>query len=67
MSDEIDRIRRVLRSKALNVMERIEQLEISDTEIRHLDSAIRSMSICWEDYKQNGSLKKGEQYGAKTS
>jgi len=53
---DLGRVRRMVRSKALNVLERIEQLEgPSQTEIEHLDAAIKYLAKTWEECKNQSS------------
>lgn len=49
---DTEKERRSLRSKIYNVLERVEQLEGEDKEIGHVDSAIKSLVHCWEEYKK---------------
>lgn len=52
MDPNLERVRRQIRSKALNVLERIEQLEgPTPTEIEHLDAAIKYLAKTWDDCK----------------
>lgn len=52
MDKNLERVRRRMRSKALNVLERIEQLEGPTlVEIEHVDAAIKYLSKMWEDCK----------------
>lgn len=49
---DLGKVRRTIRGKALNVMERIEQLEgPTHEEIDHLNAAIKYLGKTWEDCK----------------
>ena len=51
-----EKIRRVIRGKVFNILERLEQLEDEDeVGTKHLDSAIKSLTYQWEEIKKNGS------------
>ncbi len=52
MDPNLERVRGQLRSKAFNVLERIEQLVgPNQVEIEHLDAAIKYLAKTWEDCK----------------
>ncbi len=52
MDKDLERVRGQLRSKAFNVLERIEQLVgPTQTEVEHLDAAIKYLAKMWEDLK----------------
>jgi hypothetical protein len=52
---DLDKIRRQLRSKTLNVLERIEQLEDKQEDVSHLDSAIKYLGLFWEECKKESA------------
>jgi len=48
----LEQVRRLVRSKALNVLERVEQLEgPSQVEVEHLNAAIKYLGKAWDDCK----------------
>ncbi len=52
MDPNLGRVRGQIRSKAFNVLERVEQLVgPSQIEIEHLDAAIKYLAKAWEDCK----------------
>ncbi len=52
MDKDLERVRGQLRSKAFNVLERVEQLVgPTQIEVEHLDAAIKYLSKTWEDCK----------------
>ena len=49
---DLGKVRRTIRGKALNVMERVEQLDgPTSEEVTHLDAAIKYLGKAWEDCK----------------
>ena len=49
---DLGKVRRLIRSKTFNVLERIEQLEgLTQSEVEHLDAAIKYLAKAWEDCK----------------
>lgn len=48
----LEKVRRLVRSKALNVLERVEQLEgPTQVEVEHLDAAIKYLGKMWDECK----------------
>ena len=55
---DLEKVRRQIRSRALNVLERIEQLESpTQIEVEHLDAAIKYLGKMWEDCKNEIKIK----------
>ena len=49
---DLEQVRRLVRSKTFNVLERVEQLDgPTQVEIEHLDAAIKYLGKMWEDCK----------------
>ncbi len=49
---DLEKVRRLVRSKALNVLERVEQLEgPTQVEVEHLDAAIKYLGKTWDECK----------------
>lgn len=49
---DLEQVRRLVRSKTFNVLERIEQLSgPTQVEVDHLDAAIKYLGKAWEDSK----------------
>ena len=49
---DLEQVRRLVRSKTFNVLERVEQLDgPTQVEVEHLDAAIKYLGKMWEDCK----------------
>ena len=54
---ELEKIRRLVRAKAFNVLERIDQLDgPTQVEVEHLSAAIKYLSKMWDECRAELSL-----------